>query len=275
MIFCRNSGMPWIGVPMRKLSVLVPFWHFSLDFKRSFCCSDSGEVKSIAPSVLNDEMGAASTPSEPKDAASSSSSDMDAFLCPHGTPWKVVDHVEVDLCQKTHKASIRLPSSPNEERTPLELFNVLFPYASLSSILQATNKKLRQCNYNDPLTMLELYKWLGIRLSVIIDRSHGSIDHFWEETVDEWSVFPASDYGARYGMTKQRFKLLQDCFRLNSSEDDINNNVIIQVTPCGSVYCGIFKNRNFCVFRTPGSLFAHSSTTSMKIDWLQLCPAAI
>jgi len=69
-------------------------------------------------------------------------------------------------------------------------------------------------------------KFLGIRLQAAFERNRGDF-------MDNWSTSSALDgltrpgnYGERFGMTRDRFKLLSSCFRLDHYNDEIYVNEV-------------------------------------------------
>jgi hypothetical protein len=84
---------------------------------------------------------------------------------------------------------------PYIERTPETYFSLCFPPKLWSSILNATNERLRVGHFI-PTTIGELQKFIGIQLAMTVDPFRGDKMDLWQTTKPDDSVCLPRNYGA-------------------------------------------------------------------------------
>lgn len=88
----------------------------------------------------------------------------------------------------------------------------------LSSIVNITINNL----HNDPTTAGELIKYFEIWLAMSRELTRGGINQYWSTETNNYSVDIPKNYGNRFNMSKNRFKLLSSAFILtNPTEQEL------------------------------------------------------
>ena len=57
----------------------------------------------------------------------------------------------------------------------------------------------------------EYWRWLGIRLVMVIEPRKGGVAKFWEETPRPNTVYLPGRFGERFRMSRQRFQDIERC----------------------------------------------------------------
>lgn len=106
-------------------------------------------------------------------------------------------------------------------RDPYRYFALMFPMTIIPTILSSTAAELRKSGKNEHFDREELLKYLGIRLTMAIERRKGSIAECWsiEKELDR-TVLEPGRYGDRFGMPRNRFVDITAALRLCPFDDD-------------------------------------------------------
>ena len=132
----------------------------------------------------------------------------DPLLCPHGQTWKVVERVKIDQAASTKDyCTLFKWSNVQEEMCELDYFLLMYPRQHLSSLLKYTSERL-QANSELPLLEGEYFRWIGIRLAMVLESKRGPLNIYWSDIQDPNSVYTPGCYGKRFGMTRKRFQAI-------------------------------------------------------------------
>jgi hypothetical protein len=131
----------------------------------------------------------------------------DKLLC-HGQQWRNEGEVTVDESITANRRSYikwhRPDFNRDDIKSPLTYFTCMFPMTKVDEIVRLTNAKLMDAG---TLTVKEFWQYLGIRLTMTIDRSHLSLDDYWKVQMDvSRTVIEPKRYGDKYKMSRTRFK---------------------------------------------------------------------
>ena len=92
----------------------------------------------------------------------------------------------------------------------------------VQNILDYTNVQIAASNYPEhnkgELSKGELFKWIGIRLAMTLTPLRGGVDSYFEVGSEEGTVYQGGNYGARFGMSKARFKCIMAALSFGPSE---------------------------------------------------------
>ncbi len=127
----------------------------------------------------------------------------------HDQVWQNLGPVLVE--EPTVYAQIARIEWPNHglvdvvDRTPLDYFLLIFPHAQWAKIVRHTNRQLTAFRLPADLTVIELQRYLGIRLVMTLEHGHGAIESYWDTGVTA-GFTRSRDYGRRTGMSLTRFK---------------------------------------------------------------------
>ena len=115
------------------------------------------------------------------------------------------------------------------DKTPLNYFLLMYPPDVCGRTVAATNAYALTQGVDLLFTTNEYYKFIGIKLAYAIHPIPGGIYKGGFGTInDENGVFLAGNYGARFGMSRNRMKKIHRylTFITHTAEDKI------QVHPC-------------------------------------------
>jgi hypothetical protein len=131
------------------------------------------------------------------------------LLIPHNRPWVDSGPVrqEIDGIYN-HSAHVHWDGdhlTDGDVRRPLDFFLLAFPTAQWNKIISNTNRKLSALRLTAGVTLVEMKKYLGIRLMMSLEHSHGSVEDYWSTEVHEGFTRP-HNYLDRTGMVLTRFK---------------------------------------------------------------------
>lgn len=137
---------------------------------------------------------------------------------PHGQIWQDKGELLVDSAANeayNQPARINFPQNLtlNDGDVDIEsYFTLLFPMSFLSqSIVPLTNGVL-QSRHQVPTTTGEILKFFGLSLAMALDSCKGGIDIYWSQPIEhENTVILPRNFGQRFGMARDRFKLLRTC----------------------------------------------------------------
>ena len=141
------------------------------------------------------------------------------LLNPHGQIWipNVSVEVENEECSSYHGHFVwqNMHHLDISNRGPYDYFRLMFPFTFLtSSIVVSTNTILGRLH--EPITDIgEMLKFFGIRLQAAYERSRGDFLDNWSTSCPSDEATRPGNYAERFGMSRDRFKLLNSCFRLD------------------------------------------------------------
>ena len=166
------------------------------------------------------------------------------------TPGAVNIDVRAQGNHVNYRAHVNWPQTLAhvERHTPWHFFYRLFPIAFIATIIEHTNNEIQRKGIRcRPIEQHELVTYLGIRVAIGLERPRGSIQEIFSSFEAEGTIFRASNYAERFGMSHKRFCEISSNFRLASylppSEnrdpwheirafiDAFNNNMAANYTP--------------------------------------------
>jgi hypothetical protein len=189
---------------------------------------DNGDNAPIGDDVLNDgdseneEFQAQNEADLPPEVA-------DPNLSPHGQVWHDLGEVTIDVGVSNRRTRLLWPGNVNLQhdplpiRTELDYFKLMFPMNIVETMLVHTNELL--ATHRKPnTTLLEMFKYFGIRLNMTLDKTGCPIEDFWMTEEIVGSTFVPPNYG-RFGMTRHRFQTLSRCMRFADYDEGVINEV--------------------------------------------------
>ena len=140
--------------------------------------------------------------------------------------------VLVDVSQNGLKAKINWPIISDDVPSELDCFHMAFPMNKLDSYVDASNEcaNAGKHGYGNQaeITKEDFMKYLSIRLIHTLDGAKYPIDECWStNNNDDSSLKVPQNYRARLGMSKNRFKFINACFRITNYDDATLKDVII------------------------------------------------
>lgn len=108
-----------------------------------------------------------------------------------------------------------------QNRKPMHYLRLMFPVEIIPTTLQYTNTliKGRLGEGAQMLETFELYQYLGIRLAMCLDPIYGSRKEYWATKPLDKAIRQPRDYGNRFGMSRDRFELIDSCLSFGPSTD--------------------------------------------------------
>lgn len=114
-------------------------------------------------------------------------------MCPHGQQYQVLERLHAPEHNRIrHSESARIVPAPKFGVRKKD-FIVCITMTLVSSIVERTNAKNRESSYvqsvrRKPLTKGEFFKFLGIRLCMVLSPLRGGIDAFYAMIKEEETV---------------------------------------------------------------------------------------
>ncbi len=180
-------------------------------------------------------------------------------LKPHGRRWKTVEHLNVDPCigSKYSKATHIEWSSYEQltdlkDRGPMHYFLHFFPLEVVASILKHTNEEMHDRGYVGNLSKGELFRWMGVQLTMCIQPQRGGIDSYWKSPEDGETAYQGGNFLQRFKMSRKRYLKIRECLRFTSSSGENNVGEVSIHLKC-LIY---IKLLTFLSLRTPGVQYA-------------------
>lgn len=144
-------------------------------------------------------------------------------LNPHGQVW-VPETCPIDPnIQTAYNLPCRLNwtilgEAHDLDRAYIHYFSLFFPLGYLiSTIIPATNAVLVH-KHAKPTSRGEMLKWFGLRCAMTLESTRGPVGDYWASPpASEESIYLSHDYSARFGMSRDRFKLLSQSLRLTGA----------------------------------------------------------
>ena len=137
---------------------------------------------------------------------------------PHGTPWHVIEGVDVEVHQDYFADYSTLNwrgigSVTNGMKKRIDYFYACFPMLELQGIVAATNLDLTGRGL--PATSkAEILRMIGIRSTAALEKRRGGVRSWFQGGYEDDSVLRNGDYTNRFQMKVSRFEALTSCFQL-------------------------------------------------------------
>lgn len=136
-------------------------------------------------------------------------------LKPHGQEYQIIEDLNIDPkanLRYSNNARFNFPAGEGFEeykdidRPIAEYFYLLFPMPIINQIIRLTNLEIRSTEYPDylrvDLTKGEFFKWIGIKLAMVLTPLRGGIDAYFAVESEPGTVYEPGNYGKRFGMSK-------------------------------------------------------------------------
>ena len=146
-----------------------------------------------------------------------------AGLNPHGQQYEVLERLEAPEHNRSRymdDAKIKIPLNEgmdanfNRLRPMSWYFSLCFPMPIITVLLLWTNQNIQSSIYpasvRTELRKGEFFKHIGIRLCMVITPLRGGLDAYFSTETEPGTVYEAGNYGKRFGMSKNRFKVIQE-----------------------------------------------------------------
>ena len=186
---------------------------------------------------------------------------INSHLDPNGRTWEAVDTMPIDpslATKSTAKSQIKWPdsnfnieSSSGSRGTghhePLDYFLHFFPMAAVPDILTATNQVLGTLGFRS-LGKAELFKWLGIQLSMAAEPLRGGNDVYWKSGENEKTCYRFGDYQRRFYMSQGRYQQIREALRFTPAKENSFVNEVFTVITVLSEF-----QLNKCFFQGPSA----------------------
>jgi len=146
-------------------------------------------------------------------------------LHPHGRDWAVSGEITFD--PNTNQMYSQRPSLQwgqfLTDRTiinEMDYFRLLFPIKFINEkVVPITNEQLA-LNRQNSLSGGEFITFLGITLAMALQPMRGGIDAYWRSAnTSNETVYIHGDFGERFGMSRDRFKIIRRYFRCSRPAD--------------------------------------------------------
>ena len=176
--------------------------------------SSSNSAESEDDDEDDDDNGGNNAGDDGGEGASSNSAD--ELLLVKDVQWQSVDSVKENVLQGplTSPRLLWDDNLPVQEKTPFIFFLLMFPVAEVGRIIEASATAWPDgCR---PMDRYEFYKVVGLLLAMTVHPLQNRRD-YWEE---EDGLFPASNFGGRFGMSRKRFEDILRYLRLDYSRGD-------------------------------------------------------
>ena len=127
-----------------------------------------------------------------------------------------------------------------------------FPLEVVASILKHTNEEMHDRGYVGNLSKGELFRWMGVQLTMCIEPKRGGIDSYWKSTDDGETTYHGANFLQRLKMSRKRYLKIRECLRFTSSSGENNVGEVSTHLQC-LIY---IKLLTFLSLRTPGVQYA-------------------
>ena len=157
-------------------------------------------------------------------------------LKPHGRVWKVEENLDIDPAvnskykNPSHIAWTQLEQlTPLDDRGPMDYFLHLFPLQVVQSMLEQTNKEMVNRGYVGNVSKGELFRWMGVQLTMCIQPQRGGIDSYWKSPEDQETVYHGGNFSQRLKMSRKRYLKIRECLRF---ADPVGEHDVGEVSAC-------------------------------------------
>ena len=158
------------------------------------------------------------------------------LLKPHGRVWEVKENLNIDpAIDNKYKTSSRIAWPPLEQLTPLDnrgpmdYFLHFFPLQVVQSMLEQTNKEMVNRGYLGNVSKGELFRWMGVQLTMCIQPQRGGIDSYWKSPEEEGTVYHGGNFSQRFKMSRKRYLKIRECLRF---ADPVGEHDVGEVSAC-------------------------------------------
>jgi hypothetical protein len=154
--------------------------------------------------------------------------------------WKLVpgvsNEIGVNISDKTASfkwAKAGMPSEQYPTKTELNHFMLWNPQPHLgldalgsgSSMIDYTNASIDRMHDASrrgigDVTLGSWLQWLGVRTACSLEHSSGPITSHWDTDMQDGSIFRPSNFGARFGLSKDRFQTIERAFTISKPNPD-------------------------------------------------------
>lgn len=149
---------------------------------------------------------------------------VDPLLVRNGYVWRVGVPVVIDASQQHHH-NFRVNYNAAQQLRGFGIRDEFDYYMHMNAInldvlVAATSASLAADQYiapslRAPVTKGEMLKYFGIRLATVLQTQRGTILDYWRVEVEPDTIFEAPRYGIKYGMSRNRFMVITQCFTLS------------------------------------------------------------
>ena len=110
------------------------------------------------------------------------------------------------------RTSFNFPAAfpPPGVRTAFDYLEFMYPKDTFPAILAHTSAKLRSL-HKPELTKGEYWRWLGIRVVMVLEPRKGALTVYWETVPRPFTVYLPANFAARFRMTRHRFQDISRC----------------------------------------------------------------
>ena len=157
-------------------------------------------------------------------------------LKPHGRVWEVKENLNIDpAVSSKYKNPSYIAWTPHEQLTPLDdrgpmhYFLHFFPLQVVQSMLEQTNKEMANRRYVGNLSKGELFRWMGVQLTMCIQPQRGGIESYWKSPEDQETMYQGGNFSQRCKMSRKRYLKIRECLRF---ADPVGEHNVGEVSAC-------------------------------------------
>ena len=116
-----------------------------------------------------------------------------------------------------------------DDRGPMDYFLHFFPLQVVQSMLEQTNKEMANRGYVGNVSKGELFRWMGVQLTMCIQPQRGGIESYWKSPEDQETVYQGGNFSQRFKMSRKRYLQIRECLRF---ADPVKGHDIGEVRAC-------------------------------------------
>ena len=157
-------------------------------------------------------------------------------LKPHGRVWEVKENLNIDpAVDSKYKTPSYIAWTPLEQLTPLDsrgpmhYFLHFFPLQVVLSMLEQTNKEMANRRYVGNVSKGELFRWMGVQLTMCIEPMRGGVDSYWKSPEDQETMYHRGNFSQRCKMSRKRYLKIRECLRFT---DPVGEHNVGEVSAC-------------------------------------------
>ena len=143
------------------------------------------------------------------------------LLNPHGQQWKEVGGIPENINRSAYAGGgmrLNWPSnilniSIGAVKEPYHYFMLLFPFKYLPTITSCTTAQMRSLGHHD-YKATDFLNMMGVLLYMALYPIRGSRDDYWITEKKPWELHEPMNIGQRFGIPRDKFRLLLTNFRL-------------------------------------------------------------
>ena len=110
--------------------------------------------------------------------------------------------------------------TPLDDRGPMHYFLHFFPLQVVQSMLEQTNKEMANRGYVGNVSKGELFRWMGVLLTMCIQPQRGGIESYWKSPEDQETMYQGGNFSQRCKMSRKRYLKIRD-FALQIQSESI------------------------------------------------------